>query len=91
MNDVNGGFDSLTGSIYLNQTLINDHSALVDVLTEELGHYIDSLLNPTDTPGDEGELFSHLVRGDTLTKEQVLQLQQQSDRASFIFRRVSRN
>jgi hypothetical protein len=31
------------------------------VLTEELGHHLDELLNVTDTPGDEGKTFGALL------------------------------
>jgi hypothetical protein len=31
------------------------------VLTEELGHHLDGLLNAVDTPGDEGEYFARLL------------------------------
>lgn len=32
------------------------------VLTDELGHHLDVLFNPADTPGDEGELFLECLR-----------------------------
>jgi hypothetical protein len=32
------------------------------VLTEQLGHHLDVLFNPLDTPGDEGELFLECLR-----------------------------
>ena len=39
-------------------------SQIQAVLLEELGHAIDQRLNPRrDTPGDEGEIFSALIRG----------------------------
>lgn len=43
------------------------------VLTEQLGHHFDVLLNPVDTPGDEGERFLECLRAggsgeDTLTQ-----------------------
>jgi hypothetical protein len=31
------------------------------VLTEELGHHLDGLLNSVDSPGDEGEMFAALL------------------------------
>lgn len=42
------------------------------VLTEQLGHHLDALFNPVDTPGDEGERFLECLRDgdcseDTLT------------------------
>lgn len=32
------------------------------VLTEQLGHHLDVLFNPVDTPGDEGERFLEFLR-----------------------------
>jgi hypothetical protein len=32
------------------------------VLTEQLGHHLDVLFNPVDTPGDEGERFLEVLR-----------------------------
>ena len=55
MNGAAGCFDSVTGTVYLADSLIDGSSlSVADVLTEELGHYIDSQLNLIDTPGDEG-------------------------------------
>lgn len=35
---------------------------VVAVLTEQLGHHLDALFNPVDTPGDEGEIFLECLR-----------------------------
>jgi hypothetical protein len=32
------------------------------VFTEQLGHHLDVLFNPVDTPGDEGEIFLECLR-----------------------------
>jgi hypothetical protein len=90
MNGANGGFDSLTGTVYLADSLINPNSViasetkqfpnLANVLTEELGHYIDSKLNLIDTPGDEGALFGALVRGEKLSPVMISELKRESDR-----------
>lgn len=32
------------------------------VFTEQLGHHLDVLFNPADTPGDEGEIFLECLR-----------------------------
>ncbi|MEB3319325.1 MAG: hypothetical protein VKI63_00100 [Cyanobium sp.] len=37
---------------------------IVAVLSEQLGHHLDVLFNPRDTPGDEGELFLECLRTD---------------------------
>jgi hypothetical protein len=65
INGARGAFASLTNTIYLSQQFINSASTqeIAAVLLEEIGHAIDCQLNALDTPGDEGELFSHLARG----------------------------
>ena len=47
----------------------NKQQALA-VLTEELGHHFDGMLNSTDTPGYEGELFEALLHGDEVISAQ---------------------
>jgi len=58
-----GAYAISTGSIYLNQDWLETASdeRVIAVLTEELGHHLDALLNSTDTPGDEGEVFAALL------------------------------
>ena len=60
-----GAYAISTGTIYLNQDWLTTASAAqaMAVLTEELGHHLDGLLNVVDTPGDEGEYFANLVMG----------------------------
>ncbi len=89
-----GGFDALTGTVYLADSLIAPNSLitsetkpspnLVNVLTEELGHYIDSKLHLTDTRGDEGELFAALVCGEVLSWQEVRRLRQEDDRVRIL-------
>ena len=64
-----GAYAISTGTIYLNANWLGTASqAQVEaVLTEELGHHLDGLLNAVDTPGDEGELFAALLLGQGLT------------------------
>ena len=58
-----GAYAISTGTIYLNQSWLESASPqqVQAVLTEELGHHLDGLLNAADTPGDEGEIFSCLL------------------------------
>ncbi|MFL2506136.1 MAG: cadherin domain-containing protein [Parasynechococcus sp.] len=51
--------------IFLNQEWLAEASdqEISEVLTEELGHHLDAVLNDFDTPGDEGELFSAILGG----------------------------
>ncbi|MDY7051877.1 Calx-beta domain-containing protein [Limnospira fusiformis] len=78
MNGADGAFDSLTGTVYLSDAIIHSEK-LVDVITEEFGHYIDSQLNEIDSPGDEGELFMRLVNGEALTEADITGLRSQND------------
>ena len=64
--DINGALGAYaisTGKIYLNETWLEDAKKkdLIAVLTEELGHHLDGLLNEKDTPRDEGQLFAALL------------------------------
>jgi hypothetical protein len=72
MNGALGAYAISTGKIYLNADWLKTatQEAIDAVLTEELGHHLDGLLNAVDTPGDEGEYFSDLLRGVVLTDSQ---------------------
>ncbi|MBD2459072.1 putative Ig domain-containing protein [Nostoc sp. FACHB-87] len=76
-----GAFSQQTNTIYLAQEFVeqNPTNAIAKVLTEELGHYIDSQLNPVDTPGDEGELFAAIVDGTELTPGQLQAIKAEDD------------
>ncbi len=64
MNDAMGAYAISTGTIYLNVEWMEGASKeqVYAVLTEELGHYLDGLLNAVDTPGDEGEYFAAFLQ-----------------------------
>ncbi|AKV67559.1 beta strand repeat-containing protein [Microcystis panniformis] len=80
-----GAYSSSTNKIYISQTLIDsgDATTLSAVLLEEIGHFIDAQINSSDTPGDEGQLFSALVRGEVLTGEQIAAIQGENDAATI--------
>ncbi|MCP9879864.1 hypothetical protein KBY74_08310, partial [Cyanobium sp. A1C-AMD] len=69
INAALGAYAISTGTIYLNADWLAGATKeqVLAVLTEELGHHLDGLLNAVDTPGDEGEYFAAL-----LTKPGVL-------------------
>jgi Ca2+-binding RTX toxin-like protein len=58
-------YASSTNTIVLSDRFVAEASVaeLKAVLLEEIGHAIDARINSSDRPGDEGELFSLLVRG----------------------------
>ena len=87
-SEINGGlgaFAGATNKIYLAQELLNANAnnldAVVGVLLEEYGHFVDYSINQTDSPGDEGAIFSDLVLGENLSGEQLQQLKAEDDHA----------
>lgn len=88
INGANGAFAAATNKIYLSQEFIINHQgdvgAIASVLLEEFGHFVDSQLNEVDSLGDEGEIFSALVRGETLSKVQLEQLKAEDDTATIM-------
>jgi alpha-tubulin suppressor-like RCC1 family protein len=80
-----GAYAIATNTIYLNADWLRNAPAeqLLDVLNEELGHYLDGLLNANDTPGDEGELVAALLKGKGVISEgQRLELLADDDHGS---------
>jgi len=81
-----GAYALSTGSIYLNQDWLAGASAdqAIAVLTEELGHHLDAVLNAADSPGDEGELFARLLLGERPSAAELLSLRMQADQTSLL-------
>ena len=81
-----GAYAISSGTIYLNQDWLAGASAAqaIAVLTEELGHHLDGILNAVDTPGDEGELFARLLAGEKLTAQQQSAIHNQSDQGQVV-------
>ena len=67
INGAMGAYAISTGTIYLNADWLatTSEDQANAVLTEELGHYLDSKLNQKDTQGDEGEAFAGILLGIT--------------------------
>ncbi len=77
-----GAFSGQTGKIYLSQSLVSgDKTRLEAVLIEEIGHFVDAQVNKVDSSGDEGELFSDLVRGVNLSQSELTRIQTEDDHA----------
>jgi hypothetical protein len=78
-----GAYAISTGTIYLNWDWLASASEqqVIAVLTEELGHHLDGLLNASDTTGDEGELFAALLNnGRVISEQERLALRAKNDR-----------
>jgi predicted extracellular nuclease len=76
-----GAYSSTTDRIYLAQWVIDQGQVdtLASVILEEIGHSVDAQINTSDTPGDEGHLFSELVQGHTLSDQQLASLKAEDD------------
>jgi hypothetical protein len=83
LGSANGAYGISTNKIYLSESFLASASsdALFAVILEEIGHYVDAQINRVDTVGDEGELFSNLVRGVNLTEAELAYIQTEDDRS----------
>lgn len=82
-----GGYAAENQNIYLSSALLSGDriAGLIGVLTEEVGHHLDTLLNGAyDSPGDEGELFRHHLWNDALSTSELSAIQRQDDHAQIL-------
>lgn len=81
MNGAEGAYAISTGIIYLNADWLAtaNQDQVNAVLTEELGHHLDGIVNSVDTPGDEGEYFAMLLSGQAFSDRQTSELKSEDD------------
>ena len=88
INGANGAFSSQTSKIYLAKEFLlankSDTEEIAKVIIEEYGHYIDSQINSSDTPGDEGAIFAALVLGEELADSELQELKEEDDSAVVV-------
>ena len=86
INGAMGAYAISTGTIYLNADWLAGASKeqMIAVLTEELGHHLDGLLNAVDTPGDEGEYFTRLLTKQTPSRITIATLRNQTDKSTIL-------
>jgi hypothetical protein len=86
--NANGAFSQETNTIYLSQEFlsrnVDNPKAITSVLLEEVGHYIDSKLNTKDSPGDEGAIFSAIVRGISVDRNTLSAIRIEDDSAYIL-------
>ncbi|MEZ2237766.1 M23 family metallopeptidase [Microcoleus sp.] len=85
----NGAFAAATDTIYLSKEFLAGNAAnpaaVADVLLEEIGHSVDSRLNVTDSPGDEGAIFGAIVQGKELSEGELQGLKSEDDSGTVLF------
>ncbi|GEM_PF-6139619 len=76
-------FDALTNTAYIAREFLSHNTgnpkAIASVLLEEIGHAVDSRLNASDAPGDEGAIFASLVQGKELSESELSDLRAEND------------
>jgi len=89
IGSANGAFAATTDTIYLSKEFlarnVANPAAVADVLLEEIGHSVDSQLNVTDSPGDEGAIFGAIVQGKELSEGELQGLKSEDDTANVLF------
>jgi Ca2+-binding RTX toxin-like protein len=86
LGHANGAYAASLDRIFLSSDFLsaheNDLNAIVSVLLEEIGHKLDTVFNgQQDSPGDEGQIFSLLATGATLSTQMLSALRAENDRA----------
>ena len=83
LGTANGAYSSSTNKIYLSASFLNTASSatIINVILEEIGHYVDAQINQVDSAGDEGAIFAELVSGESLSSQQLQVLKLENDTA----------
>jgi hypothetical protein len=87
LGKADGGYDTVNNKIYLSSNLIDrgNFSEIVPIIIEEIGHYLDTQIHPGgDAVGDEGEIFSKLVRGVDISAAEYVTLINEDDHATVL-------
>jgi hypothetical protein len=87
INGANGAFAAATNTIYLSSEFIansNSTDAIAGVILEEIGHYLDSQINNKDASGDEGDIFSRVIRGEQIDAQELNALKLEDDSALML-------
>ncbi|OUL31330.1 hypothetical protein BV372_20445 [Nostoc sp. T09] len=86
ISNANAAYADSTNTIYIAREFLTENQTNLEtisgVLLEEIGHWIDAHINIADSPGDEGAIFSDLVRSKSLTAQQLQLLKAEDDTVS---------
>ena len=85
LGNASGAYGTSTNKIYLAANFLDTatDTDIIAVLLEEYGHFVDAHINQTDSAGDEGDIFSNLVRGNILSAETLQALKGENDHATI--------
>jgi arsenate reductase-like glutaredoxin family protein len=75
-----GAYSQSNDTVYISRELLHsDPSKAEKILTEEVGHAIDTRVNVSDAKGDEGDIFSRQIHGESMSAETLKALKQEND------------
>ncbi|MES9853928.1 MAG: hypothetical protein ABW170_19080 [Candidatus Thiodiazotropha sp. L084R] len=75
-----GAYSESNDTVYLSRELVQTDSTQAEkILTEEVGHSIDTKVNVKDAQGDEGDIFSRQIHGESISTETLNELRQEND------------
>jgi hypothetical protein len=85
LGNANGAYGTSTNKIYLASNFLDTatDANIIAVLLEEYGHFVDAHINQKDSAGDEGDIFSNLVRGNILSAATLHTLNSENDWATI--------
>lgn len=79
-----GAYDAASGTVYVNADIAaSDPELAASTYVEEAGAHLDTLLNRSDSIGDEGELFRRVLAGEKLSIEDVREIQAEDDHSTI--------
>ncbi len=86
LGTANGAYSSSKNKIYLSASFLNTASSasIINVILEEIGHYVDAQVNQVDSAGDEGAIFAELVQGNSLDVATLDALRAENDQTTII-------
>ncbi|AVQ71321.1 hemolysin [Microcystis sp. MC19] len=86
LGTANGAYSSSKNKIYLSASFLNTASSatIINVILEEIGHYVDAQINQVDSAGDEGAIFAELVQGNSLDVAILDALRAENDQTTII-------
>ncbi len=81
-----GAYAASNNTIYLSDLFLRTASTeqVVTVILEEIGHFVDALINTQDSPGDEGEIFAAFAQNIVLSPTVLEKLIAQADQAAIM-------
>jgi hypothetical protein len=83
LKGANGAFEESRNVVHINEKLLNRPEKAAQVYSEEVGHFLDTKIKTTDTPGDEGEMFRRLLAGEKLTDADKAHIRADNDHGAI--------